>query len=85
MATITVDLPPESVAALQRSSEDLTRDVRLAAGIYWYAQGRLSQERAAEVAGLDRTEFLLACGRAGVNVFQSDAEHFGPSADRGNG
>jgi hypothetical protein len=84
MATVTIDVPSDSLAALRRSADELARDVRLAAAIYWYALGQLSQERAAEVAGLDRTEFLLACGRAGVNVFQSDAAEFGPVRDQGN-
>jgi len=74
MATITLDLPAETLAALRRSPHELAKDVRLGAAIYWYTRGELSQERAAEVAGLDRTEFLRACGRAGVNLFQSDAE-----------
>jgi predicted HTH domain antitoxin len=85
MPTITVDLPSESLAALRRSSEELAQDVRLAAAIYWYAKGELSQERAAEVAGLDRTDFLLACGRAGVNVFQTDADEFASGRGPGHG
>jgi predicted HTH domain antitoxin len=77
MATISVDLPAETLEALRQSSDELAHDLRVAAAIYWYAQGRLSQERAAQAAGLNRQEFILAVGRAGVNIFQSDAEEFG--------
>jgi predicted HTH domain antitoxin len=77
MATITVNLPSETLEALQQSSAELASDVRLAAAIYWYSQGKLSQERAAQAAGLNRQEFILALSRARVNVFQSDAEEFG--------
>lgn len=76
MASITVDLPAATLTALRRSGEELARDVRLAAAVCWYARGELSQESAAEAAGLNRTDFMLACGRAGVNVFQSDAADF---------
>ena len=32
--------------------------MRIAAAVQWYAQGALSQGRAAELAGLTRAEFL---------------------------
>ena len=47
--------------------------MRIAAAIYWYGRSELSQEQAAEVAGLGRSDFLRACGRAGVDVFQSNS------------
>ena len=74
MTRITLDLPEETV---QGSPQDFARDLRLAAAIYWYAKGHLSQERAAPVAGLDRTEFLHALSKERVEVFQSDAEDLG--------
>jgi predicted HTH domain antitoxin len=47
-------------------------DIRLAAAVHWYSRGLISQERAAQVAGLDRTDFLLALSREGVDVFAVD-------------
>jgi hypothetical protein len=70
MATIPVDLPSQAVAALGLPGDELAREMRIAAAICWYGRSELSQEQAAKVAGLDRSEFLRACGRAGVNVFQ---------------
>ena len=32
--------------------------MRIAAAVQWYAQGRVSQGRAAEIAGLCRAEFI---------------------------
>ena len=39
--------------------------MRLAAAIHWFKRGEISQEKAAQVAGLDRTDFLLALARKG--------------------
>jgi predicted HTH domain antitoxin len=71
MKTITIELPDEPPFA----DEELAREVRLAAAIRWYDQGLISQGKAAEIAGLDRTGFLLALGQAKVDAFQiGDAE-----------
>lgn len=48
--------------------------MRLAAVVKWYEMGILSQSKAAEVAGLSRSEFLGALARFGVSPFQYSAE-----------
>jgi predicted HTH domain antitoxin len=40
--------------------------------VSWYEQGKISQEVAARIAGLDRTEFLLALARLGKDSFKVD-------------
>jgi len=58
---------------MEKLQPDLLLDeLQLAAAIHWYSLGRLSQERAAQLAGLDRTEVLLALAREGVDVFAVD-------------
>jgi predicted HTH domain antitoxin len=46
--------------------------MHLAAAVHWYSRGAISQEKAAEVAGLNRKEFLLALAREKVDVFLVD-------------
>jgi predicted HTH domain antitoxin len=46
--------------------------LQLAAAIYWYQRGQISQELAAQVARLDRTDFLMALAREGVDAFTVD-------------
>ena len=46
--------------------------MRLAAAIHWYKRGEISQEKAAQVGGLDRTDFLLALAREGEDAFVVD-------------
>ncbi len=74
MTTIQFTVPEEALAALRRSPERFGADVRLAAAIHWYSRGEASQETAAAIAGLDRTDFILALSRAGVDAFRVDMD-----------
>jgi len=58
MATVTIELPDGAFSALRRSPEEFVKEMRIAAAVQWYAQQQISQEKAAEIAGLSRTEFL---------------------------
>jgi predicted HTH domain antitoxin len=42
--------------------------------VHWYSRGEISQERAAEIAGLNRKEFLLVLAREKVDVFLVDID-----------
>jgi predicted HTH domain antitoxin len=83
MPTIVLDMPTEALSGPRRSPEDFGRDLRLAAALFWYAKGEVSQEKAAQIAGLDRTNFLLALSRERIEIFQSDAEDFQDEGARG--
>ena len=48
--------------------------MKLAAAMHWYQQGIMSQERAAELAGLNRRDFIRALARENLNVFIVDDE-----------
>jgi predicted HTH domain antitoxin len=67
-----VAFPEELFSALRRSPEEFVREMRLAAAIHWYQRGEVSQEKAAQIAGLDRTDFLLALAHERVEVFAVD-------------
>lgn len=74
----------ESVlAALRKDPEAFARDFRLAAAVKWYELRQVSQERAAEIAGLSRAEFIDALGRFGVSPFQYTADEI--AAEAGDG
>jgi predicted HTH domain antitoxin len=72
MATVTIDVPESAFAAMRSTSEDFSHEMRLAAAASWYEQGKVSQEIAAEIAGLNRTDFLLALARMGKDSFKID-------------
>ena len=83
MATVTLELPEEVFSALRRSPEEFVREMRLAAAIHWYARGEISQEKAAQIAGLDRPDFLLALARERVDAFVVDMEDLKREIERG--
>ena len=72
MMEITMTLDEDVLSALRRSPNEFAREMRLAAAVHWYERGEISQEKAAQVAGLDRTDFLLALAREGENAFVVD-------------
>ena len=83
MPTLTMELPEEVFSALRRSPEEFAREMRLAAAMLWYSRAMISQEKAAEVAGLNRAEFLKALARHEMDVFVVDFDDLGREVDRG--
>jgi len=83
MTVLTLDLPAAVFSALGCSPEELGREFRLAAAIHWYQRDQLSQEMAAQAAGLDRTDFLMALARRGVDAFSVDFQDLERELDRG--
>jgi predicted HTH domain antitoxin len=83
MTPITLQMPDDVFAALRRSPEDFAREMRLAAAVHWYSRGEVSQEKAAEIVGLNRKEFLLALAREKVDVFLVDFDDLKREIDLG--
>jgi predicted HTH domain antitoxin len=83
MTTVTMELPEEVFSALRRSPEEFVREMRLAAAMHWYARGEISQEKAAQIAGLDRTDFLLVLAREQTDAFVVDFEDLEREINRG--
>jgi len=83
MTTLTLELPEDVFSALRRSPAEFGRELRLAAAIHWYQRGQISQEKAAQVAGLDRTDFLMALAREGVDAFVVDFNDLQRELERG--
>lgn len=63
MTEITMHLDEEIFSTLRRAPDEFVRELRLAAAIHWYERGEISQEKAAQIASLDRTDFLLELAR----------------------
>jgi len=83
MAKVTLELPEDIFSALRRSPEEFARDLRLAAAIHWYERGEISQEKAARIAGMDRTDFLLALAREKADAFVVDMDDLKRELERG--
>ena len=63
MPTVKLEFSEDVFSSLRRSPEEFAREMRLAAAIHWYSRGEVSQEKAAQIAGLDRTDFLAVLAR----------------------
>ncbi len=71
---IVLEVPVESLSAFRQTSEEFAMAMRVAAAVKWYEMGLLSQEKAAEIAGLCREDFILSLTRYNVSPFQYTAE-----------
>lgn len=71
---ITIDLPETAFSALRQSKEEFAAELRLAAAVKWYELGKLSQAKAAELAGISRAAFIAALGRFRVSPFQVEPD-----------
>ena len=65
-------MPDDVFSALRRSPDEFAREMRLAAAVHWYSRGEISQEKATQIAGLDRMDFLLELARQKVDAFVVD-------------
>ncbi len=74
MKSITIEVPDEMTALGGGTDEQLAEAMRLATAILWYRQGRISQGKAAQIAGLNRVLFLNALNDAQVDAFQVSEE-----------
>ena len=83
MQTVTMELPEDVFSTLRRSPDEFAQEMRIAAAIHWYSRGKISQEKAAQIAGLDRTDFLMTLAERRVDVFHVDMKSLEEELKRG--
>lgn len=83
LSQITIDLPQEIFSTRGVPPEEFVREMRLAAAIYWYQKSEISQEKAAQIAGLNGRDFLAALAREKIDVFAVDFDQLQGELDRG--
>jgi len=71
---VTIDLPETVFSTLRQTPDVFVREMRLVSAVKWYELGKLSQSKAAEVAGVSRQEFLHSLARFNVSPFQITPE-----------
>ncbi len=67
---LTIQVPGEIRQMLNRTPEELSRDVRLYAALMLFRLGKLSSGAAAEMAGVPRVTFLDMCAEYDIPVSQ---------------
>jgi len=68
-----MELPDGAFSALHKSPDEFVREMRLTAAVKWFEMTIISQEKAAEIAGLSRSDFIEELGRFCVSPFQYSA------------
>lgn len=67
---LSLELPQDVFSSLRQDPATFVREMRRAAAVKWYEMERVSQAKAAEIAGLSRAEFLTALAQYGISPFQ---------------
>ncbi len=71
---ITIDVPEKVLLAEKMDAAAFGRELRTLAAVKLYELGRLTSGRAAELAGMNRVEFLLMLERYGVFPLAAELE-----------
>jgi hypothetical protein len=82
MATFSFEVPDWVVPATHTTPATFVPALRLAAAMFWYGRGEISQGTAAAVAGLDRAAFLLAISKQKQDVIVVDFDDLDAELNR---
>jgi predicted HTH domain antitoxin len=55
-----LELPDNAFSSLRQAPAEFGCELRLAASVKWYELGKISQAKAAEIAGISRAAFIDA-------------------------
>ena len=81
--SVEIQVADETLAALRRDPRSYAVELQVAAAAKLYEIGEVSQEIAAEIAGLSRSEFLFALRRLHVSPFQDTGDTLAEQLGRG--
>ena len=71
---VTFTVNRDIFSALRQDPDHFVPELLLAAAVKWYELGVVSQAKAAEIAGLTRSEFISELARFKVTPFQYSAD-----------
>jgi predicted HTH domain antitoxin len=72
MTQIVLDFDAGTMSALRQGPGQLAAEVKTAAVVQWYAEGRISQSKGADILAISRSRFLDELYRRRVSAVQTD-------------
>jgi predicted HTH domain antitoxin len=72
MTQIVLDFDAGNMSALRQGPGQLAAEVKTAAVVQWYAEGRISQSKGADILAISRSRFLDELYRRRVSAVQTD-------------
>ena len=70
LMTYPIELPTSAFSALRKTPTEFIQEMKYAAAVKWYESEMISQNKAAEITGLSRFEFLSLLARYNVSAIQ---------------
>ncbi len=74
MTQIVLEFDAGAMSALRKGPSQLAEEVKTAAVVQWYSEGRISQGKGAEILGISRAHFLDELYRRRVPAVQVDTD-----------
>lgn len=74
MSSVHIEVPEEVLICLEETPETISRELAVLAAVKLFELGKLSSERAAQLAQVSRVEFLSLIGRYQVSPFSLTSE-----------
>jgi len=74
MNAYTIQLPLSAFSVLRKTPAEFIQEMKYAAVVKWYEMGEISQDKAAEITGLSRYDFILLLNRYKVSVIPYSEE-----------
>jgi len=72
--TYSIELPQAAFSALKKEPAEFIREMKCAAVVKWYELGDISQDKAAEIIGVSRYDFISLLTRYKVSTIQYTKE-----------
>jgi predicted HTH domain antitoxin len=67
--SVSVEYPVDVRMTLRETREEFAQQLKMLAAVKLYELGKISSDKAASLAGMDRTTFLVSLGQYRVPVF----------------
>jgi len=85
LKTYSIELPGSAFSALRKTPAEFIQEMKYAAVVKWYEAEMISQDKAAEIAGLSRYDFLSLLARYQVSALQYTPDLIDEELDHAHG